>query len=316
MKYTFSFKEINYGSIDVESDHEPDKGEVIDAIMDGGAYFSDTEYEDVTLADDKALDMGEDGKGAKESIQNYEILRSIAFENSRGFALAENPSAPSPYVTWQFTEDDSGKRDYYWGHYFVDKKVAAMNYELRVSEYYTDNGIVEKGAYKYYSTQRPVDIATYPKTDNGPVRFENFDKREAVVDGKLQAWGYLVYDAPLTKKQISDYELCAAPDNPDVKAVMQEQAQVVGIWEDEKRMPDDKRYTWHKPSIQGFALREPVVAPEQLEKRYKLAYKELTAADEKRNAPKPIAVQLAEAAKLVERGESAKTDKKQNREER
>jgi hypothetical protein len=42
----------------------------------------------------------------------------------------------------------------------------------------------------------------------------------------------------------------------------------------------------------------------------------LTAADEKRNAPKPIAVQLAEAAKLVERGESNKSDKKQNRDER
>lgn len=25
------------------------------------------------------------------------------------------------------------------------------------------------GVYKYYSTQRPVDIGTFPKTENGPV---------------------------------------------------------------------------------------------------------------------------------------------------
>ena len=49
MKFTFSFKEINYGSITIESDHTPDRSEVIDAIMDGSAYFKDTEYEDIKL---------------------------------------------------------------------------------------------------------------------------------------------------------------------------------------------------------------------------------------------------------------------------
>lgn len=38
-------------------------------------------------------------------------------------------------------------------------------------------------------------------------------------------WGYLVYDAPLTEKQISDYELRAAPSNPDRKGPMREQVQ-------------------------------------------------------------------------------------------
>ena len=316
MKYSFSFKEINYGSIEIESDHEPDNGEVIDAIMNGGAFYDNTEYEDISRAGDKALDMGADGKKEIEAVQDYVILRSIAFENNQGIALACDPDAPAPYVTWQFTEDESGKRDYYWGHYFVDKKVATMNYELRICEYFNDNSVSEKDAYKYYSTQQPVDIATYPETDNGPVHFVNFDKRKAVESDRMLAWGYLIYDAPLTDKQISDYELRAAPDNPDMKKRIHEQTQTVGIWEDENRVPDNKRYTWHKPSIQGFALREPAVTPEQLEERYTYAFRELTAASERRNVPKPIAEQLAEAAKLVERNESNKSVKKQNRDER
>ena len=47
MKYTFSFKEINYGSIAIDSDHMPSKDEVLDAIMNGGAFIKDTEYEDI-----------------------------------------------------------------------------------------------------------------------------------------------------------------------------------------------------------------------------------------------------------------------------
>ena len=49
MKYTFSFKEVNYGSVAIDSDHTPDISEVIDAIINGGAYIKDTEYEDIRL---------------------------------------------------------------------------------------------------------------------------------------------------------------------------------------------------------------------------------------------------------------------------
>ena len=49
MKYTFLFKEINFGSIAIDSDHTPDRGDIIDAIMKGGAYFHDTEYDDIRL---------------------------------------------------------------------------------------------------------------------------------------------------------------------------------------------------------------------------------------------------------------------------
>ena len=81
-----------------------------------------------------------------------------------------------------------------------------------------------------------------------------------------------------------------------------EQAQTVGHWESQISMPDNERFTWHKPSINAFALREPAVTPAQLEQRYHQAKRELTYAAEKTPVPKRIAEQLAEAAKQVERG--------------
>ena len=72
--------------------------------------------------------------------------------------------------------------------------------------------------YRYYSTQRPVDIGTFPNPpDNKPLEINNYDKREPVEGGKLQAWGDLTYAKPLTKKQMADYELKPAPGNPDLQ---------------------------------------------------------------------------------------------------
>lgn len=166
--------------------------------------------------------MYEDGGKMSDNVKGYEIKRAITFENERGFALGENPQAVQPFATWQFTEDASGRRDYYWGHYTINKAAATRDYENRVSEYQHDYGVSEKTAYKFYSTQRPVDIGTFPKTENGPLYLVNFDKRESVEQGRFLAWGYLVYDAPLTEKQMADYELRAAPGNPDRKAPMRE----------------------------------------------------------------------------------------------
>jgi len=214
--------------------------------------------------------MGENisfDSAANERVHGYEIKRSIVFENDRGFALAENPNAPQPFVTWMFTEGENGKRDYYWGHYTKSGDTATRDYELRITVYQKDYGLSERGAYKYYSTQRPVDIGTFPKTDNAPVRIVNFEERESVEQGHYRAWGYLVYDTPLTEKQIDDYELRAAPDNPDVKDRMREQAQVVGKWEQAKRIPDIKRLTWWYPDFGDFIKKE-FVTPEQMTERY------------------------------------------------
>lgn len=62
----------------------------------------------------------------------------------------------------------------------------------------------DTGLYRYYSTQRPVSIGTYP---GKPENIQNFDDRQEVCGGQMRAWGYLEYKEPLTEKQMSDYEL-------------------------------------------------------------------------------------------------------------
>lgn len=67
-----------------------------------------------------------------------------------------------------------------------------------------------------YSTQRPVDIGTYPKPPgNSPIEIFNYDGRIPVESGNLLAWGELIYGKPLTEKQMCDYELKPSSHNPD-----------------------------------------------------------------------------------------------------
>ena len=74
------------------------------------------------------------------------------------------------------------------------------------------SGLQDNGRYRYYSTQRPVDIGTFPKPgDNKPVEIHNYDSRIPVEDGSMLAWGYLEYAKPLTEKEARDYELKLAP---------------------------------------------------------------------------------------------------------
>ncbi len=82
-----------------------------------------------------------------------------------------------------------------------------------------DAGKQESGLYRYYSTQRPVDIGTYPKPPgNRPVHIENFDSRILSDNGKLLAWGYLEYERPLTEEQYRNYELKPAFTSRDLAA--------------------------------------------------------------------------------------------------
>ena len=152
-----------------------------------------------------------------ETVQGYVILKAATFETGHGFALGHNPGAPSPFVTWQFTEGENGHRDYYWGRYGTSQAWAQRDFDRRVDDYqqfyhaavkHTELG--PEGVYRYYSTQRPVDIGTYPKPpDNQPLSIVNYDddRRRPVADGRLMAWGELTYAKPLTEKQMEDYEL-------------------------------------------------------------------------------------------------------------
>ena len=161
--------------------------------------------------------------------QGYEIIKAVMLENGRGFALGHNPAAPSPYVTWACYDDKDGQRRYEWGHYGSDRAALEQDFAARVQEYQRLYNVGVKqseapGLYKYYSTQRPVDIGTFPKPPrNAPDEIVNYDQRVPVENGSFLAWGHLTYTRPLTKRQASDYELRPAPDNPDRPRSIREQ---------------------------------------------------------------------------------------------
>ena len=150
--------------------------------------------------------------------QGYTILKAVMLENGRGFALGEHPRAPSPFVTWACYDDEHGVRQYEWGHYGSDRAALEQDLLERVESYQQQFSvkvaqIEAPGLYKYYSTQRPVDIGTFPKpAGNEPDEIENYDKRVPVEGGAFLAWGHLTYTKPLTEKQAADYELRPAPE--------------------------------------------------------------------------------------------------------
>ena len=132
---------------------------------------------------------------------------------------------------------------------------------------------MEQEFYCYYSTQRPIDIGTFPKSPgNAPTEICNFDERILVEHEAFAAWGVLTYAKPLTEKEISDYELRPSRYNPDVRRTMAEQASFVGPWEERNGIPADKRLTRWDVSIEDFSPADGV-RPEQLAEHYRLAKK-------------------------------------------
>ena len=153
--------------------------------------------------------------------QGYSILKTIMLENGRGFALGHHPTAPSPYVTWACYDDEKGQRQYEWGNYGSSLSRLEKDLADRVQGYQQlfkvgVARIESPGLYKYYSTQRPVDIGTFPKPPhNAPDEIVNYDRRIHVEGGAFLAWGHLTYTRPLTEKEAADYELRPAPGNPE-----------------------------------------------------------------------------------------------------
>ena len=51
---------------------------------------------------------------------------------------------------------------------------------------------MEQEFYCYYSTQRPVDIGTFPRPPgNEPTEIRNFDRRIPIEQETFSAWGVL-----------------------------------------------------------------------------------------------------------------------------
>ena len=174
--------------------------------------------------------------------QGYDILKAVMLENGRGFALGHHPTAPSPYVTWACYDDKDGQRQYEWGHYGNNLAAMEKDFSARVQDYQRlyHVEIVQTeapGLYKYYSTQRPVDIGTFPKpSHNAPDEIVNYDQRIPVEGGAFPAWGHLTYTRPLTEKQAADYELRPAPGNPDRPRPIAQQMREAGTLAKEKAL--------------------------------------------------------------------------------
>ena len=171
--------------------------------------------------------------------------------------------------------------------YTTNGDKAHRDYDERIWDYRESYGVTEKGGaevYKYYSTQRPVDIGTFPKTEGGPLEVVNFDGREPVRHERFRAWGYLTYAAPLTQKEMDNYELRTAYDNPDRRR-MEAQAQVVGRWEKAHRVNDVRRLTWYYSDFGVFVPKE-FVTPEQLTERHgQIVAAKIRSEDKRRAAP-------------------------------
>ena len=197
------------------------------------------------------------------------IRRTILFDNQCGFALGENSRAPNPYVTWRFNEQD-GQRNYFWGHYMNEPDMAERDLLNRAEDYQRRYHVQEveqapdKETYLYYSTQRPIDIGTYPKSYfNRPIHMDIYAGRQQVPGEAFQAWGAITYAQPLTEQELRDYELRPSRNNLDIRRQMDAQAQVVGKWEDAHHVPEQKRLTWFYSDFGSYVVKE-YVTPKQL----------------------------------------------------
>jgi len=79
----------------------------------------------------------------RDTIQGYTVKEAVLFENRRGVALAENPKAVQPFVTWMFTQQKDGRRDYEWGHYYKDGDGARKDFKARADDYQRRFGVRE-----------------------------------------------------------------------------------------------------------------------------------------------------------------------------
>ena len=68
------------------------------------------------------------------------------------------------------------------------------------------------GVYRYYSTERPVDLGTYPRDDLA-VSITNYDAKTYVEEISKEAWGHIDYKEPISKIYESSYQLVTSKKN-------------------------------------------------------------------------------------------------------
>lgn len=62
--------------------------------------------------------------------------------------------------------------------------------------------------YRYYLTQRPATLGTFPKPQgNRVLSIENFDERTFCEEIGREAWGYVEYEKPVSEVLLRNYEM-------------------------------------------------------------------------------------------------------------
>lgn len=186
--------------------------------------------------------------GHKVQIESYDLVYHAP--------LSEQDTLEGIYTKFNIDHPEDFK-----GHSLSVSDIVVLHQNGKDTAHYCDSfGFTEvpeflkqqeQQLFKYYSTQRPVDISTYPKAGNEPTNIVNFDTRQPVESGTIQAWGYLEYPQPLTEHQLADYELKASPSNyleNAEKSVEQNFNQIDGIINNEPA-PEQSTDTDRKPSI-------------------------------------------------------------------
>ena len=146
-----------------------------------------------------------------ETVQGYVILKAATFETGHGFALGHNPGAPSPFVTWQFTEGENGHRDYYWGRYGNSLEWAQKDFDRRVDDYqYLYHAAVKNTELAgrrlplLFHPRALVDDRHLPERHRITRRFPSSTTMTTGgvlwADGRLMAWGELTYAKTADRK--------------------------------------------------------------------------------------------------------------------
>ena len=135
-----------------------------------------------------------------EAVVDYDALSAV---------LAGSLGLVDVDVVDEFPQERRGQA-VHLGNYSNDRKSAERNCADRMGEHMNRfsaefRQLEVPGLYKYYSTQRPVDIGTFPKPrDNQPDKIVNFDWRVPVEGDAFLFWDCPTYTKPLARKEAAE----------------------------------------------------------------------------------------------------------------
>ena len=115
MKYVFTFNEIISGRIEIDAAHRPDRGEIIEQILEGKAHYNDTEFTDFRLVEVDGVTQAECA-GQRDITawsQYLQYLREWADSHSEPGFYGTTPACFDEWLGCEYreTESDDGSCD-------------------------------------------------------------------------------------------------------------------------------------------------------------------------------------------------------------